>query len=85
MKNYTCEEDASNKILKESKFNNSIYSDFLVNGVPVWQLEKRGRREEEAQTFRDEVERKGKENSKLAAAAEANMARNGLTQDRENG
>jgi hypothetical protein len=37
------------------------YSDFLVDGIPKWQVENRGMTDEEAQAYKDEVERALKE------------------------
>lgn len=50
---------ASNSVvpLPSQKAEPKPYSDFLVNGVPIWQLAKRGMTKEEDEAFRAEVER----------------------------
>lgn len=56
---------ASNSVvpLPGQKEEPKPYSGFLVNGVPIWQLEKRGMTKEEDEAFRAEVERLNKYNS----------------------
>ena len=36
--------------------NNLTYSDLLIDGVPIWDIEKRGMTEQEAKAFKEEVE-----------------------------
>ena len=40
-----------------SQIKHKKYSDYLVNGVPIWQIERRGMAEEEAEAFKQECER----------------------------
>ena len=60
------------------------YSDYLVDGAPIWEVEHRGMTEEEAEAFKAEVERlrknggNGNGKSKAAEAAEANLSGNGI-------
>ena len=56
------------------------YSDFLLDGVPIWQIENRGMTHEEAEAFKEEVVRigNGKSKSKLAEMAEANESGKGI-------
>ena len=68
------------------------YSDYLIEGIPIWQKENRGMTEEEAEAYKEEVARigrgrdKGESNgtcngngkSKLAKMAEANLSGDGI-------
>jgi hypothetical protein len=56
------------------------YSDFLLDGVPIWQIENRGMIHEEAEAFKEEVVRigNGKSKGKLAEMAEANESGKGI-------
>jgi hypothetical protein len=58
------------------------YSDFLKDGVPIWQIEQRGMTEEEADAFKNEVEMQVKW-SKLADMAAANESGKGLLDKEE--
>lgn len=55
------------------------YSDNLVDGVPIWQKENRGWTQEEAEAYKLEIERLGKEReSKLAEAVKDNISGSGI-------
>lgn len=57
------------------------YSDFVVNGVPIWQIENRGKTVEEDQAYNREVERLNKDRnskSKLDDVVEANLSGHGV-------
>ena len=53
-----------------SQIKHKKYSDYLVNGVPIWQIERRGMAEEEAEAFKQECERLRREPEEGARAEE---------------
>jgi hypothetical protein len=60
------------------------YSDYLIDGVPIWQIENRGMTKEEGEAYKQEVERlKEQRKSKVADTAEANSSRDGIMGNKE--
>ena len=51
----------SNKIVVSEEKVKRQYSEYLVDGVPIWERESRGMNQEEAEAFKTECERLGKE------------------------
>lgn len=43
------------------QIKNKKYSDYLLNGIPIWKQENRGMNDEEPEAFKDEVARLGRE------------------------
>lgn len=73
--------EAGNK--QPSPSQTKPYSDYLVNGVPIWQIENRGWTHEEAEAFKEEIARlanggSGDGKSKGADMAEADISGNGI-------
>lgn len=54
-----------NSEIERSVYTNKKYSDFLIDGVPIWEVEHRGMTEEEALAFKEEVESLGKDRCKV--------------------
>jgi hypothetical protein len=50
--------------------------------VPLWERENRGMTQEQAQAYKDEVERIGRTGNKAADTAAVNLAGNGVLQDK---
>ena len=52
------------------------YSDFLIDGIPKWEIENRGMTHEEAEAFKEEIARIGRR--KVADMTDANISGNGI-------
>jgi hypothetical protein len=66
--------------IKPESRQQRTYSDFLVDGIPLWQIENRGKTPEEDAAYKQEIEKLKEErkSSKLAEMAAANESGNGV-------